>query len=162
MYDEAILFALGHRSLERGSDNLGSLLNSSAVSRGEKEGSVTLTFYPISSDESYVKRNIIRVKRVFHETKSQFFVSAPAPNGTNLQLRKVGRDEMCDILRRYGLEVNFSDRYSLLQNQTASFGNRSPIQLLEYIESFIGNEEIIAIIKERVCSVSAFFLQRYF
>lgn len=63
----------------------------------------------------------------------------------------MGREELCDVLRRYGLEINFSDRYSLLQNQTASFGSRSPQQLMEYLEAFIGNTEVISTINERVC-----------
>ena len=146
----AILFALGYRSSDRGGDNLGALLNSSAVTRGEKEGSVTLTFYPTSTSDTCLSHEIIRVKRVFHETKSQFFVLAPHKDTSQSHFRKVNRDEMCDILRHYGLEANFSDRYSLLQNQTASFGNRTPQQLLEYIESFIGNNDIISLIKERV------------
>lgn len=139
------------------------MLNSSAVARGEKEGSVTLTFYQASLDEEFVKKNIIRVKRVFNETKSQFFVSAPGLNQDNISknpgepykqkktMKKMGREELCDVLRRYGLEINFSDRYSLLQNQTASFGNRSPQQLMEYLEAFIGNTEVINTINERVC-----------
>ena len=146
----AILFGLGHQLQDRGSDTLGSLLNSSALSRGEKEGSVTLTFYPTSQASPTIHEQIIRVKRAFHESKSQFFIGLSSTNVHQLAFRRVSHDELADTLRRYGLEINFSDRYSLLQNKTASFGYRTPLQLLEYIESFVGNTELISLINERV------------
>jgi hypothetical protein len=129
------------------------LLNSNAKQRGEKKGSVVLNFMPKENFEC--KDSYIKIKRVFSSSSTEFF--ACFPEDSQNSIHRVSRDDLISKLLKYGLEINFSDRYSLLQNRTHSFASKTPQQLLEYVESFVGNEDIVARIIQIVCKLFVFY-----
>ncbi|KAK2943607.1 putative Structural maintenance of chromosomes protein 4 [Blattamonas nauphoetae] len=154
---DAVLFCLGNRSSNVRSENLSSLLNSAAKANGDREGSVTMTFKVNDSQNVEDFINKIVIKRVFNDTKSSFFIrptsnSTPAITSKSTRkggFKKVSRDELHEYLLSYGVEIDFSDRYCLLQNETATFGSKSAQEMLNYLEQFLGHRDIIRQISDK-------------
>ncbi|KAA6370233.1 MAG: hypothetical protein EZS28_034240 [Streblomastix strix] len=158
---DAVLFGLGHRSSDLRGDNLLSLLNSNCSQKGEHEGSVTLSFVLNCNDQiQNIESHRIIVKRVFNESKSQFYIKLPLSHDDENHdkkksrirpdnLRRVSREALNQILKTFGLDIDQPERYALLQNQTHTFAAKSPQSLARYLEDFIGNGEIVTRILEK-------------
>eukprot|EP01080_Neovahlkampfia_damariscottae_P003212 gene3212-5528_t len=143
---DAVCFGLGFEAKKLRSKNLSSVVNKESKSN---TATVSLILHVINEEKELIKE--IKITRKQINNTSNYYHND----------EKTTKEKIHRILKEYGIDLFFPERFIILQNNTVKIATKSPTDLVDHLEQLIGTSEVKKNVEKEKLEMKEFIQKKF-